>query len=110
MGYVLLFVAIVAEVIAVVALRMSQGFSRVLPTVTSLAGFAVTLWLLALAIKTVPLSISYPTWAGVGTIGALTAAYLLFDERLRPVQLLGVAAVVVGVVLVHAPNILAGEA
>lgn len=104
MGYLLLVLAIVAEVAATVALRLSSGLSRPLPAAAALVGFAVALWLLSLAMRSVPLSVSYPMWAGIGTAGALAAAWLLFGERLVAVQWVGVALVLGGVVLLNAPR------
>jgi small multidrug resistance pump len=104
MGYLLLLLAIVAEVVATVSLRLSAGFSRPLPAVVSLAGFGTALWLLALAMRTVPLSVSYPMWAGIGTAGALAVAWLLFGERLVAVQWAGVGLVLLGVVLLNLPR------
>jgi small multidrug resistance pump len=103
-GYALLLAAIAAEVVATVALRLSDGFARIGPAVASLVGFGAALWLLSVAMRTVPLSISYPTWAGVGTVGALLAPWTLFGERLAGWQWLGVALVLAGVVLIHAPT------
>jgi small multidrug resistance pump len=105
MGYVLLLLAIAAEVVATVSLRLSDGFARPGPAAVALGGFGIALWLLALAMRTVPLSISYPMWAGVGTVGALGAAWALFGERLGAVQFAGVALVLAGVALLHAPQL-----
>ncbi len=105
MGYLLLTVAIAAEVGATVALRTSSGSSRPLPAVLALAGYGAALWLLALAMRTVPLSVGYPMWAGIGTAGALLAAWAVFGERLATPQWAGVAPVLLGVVLLDAPRV-----
>lgn len=104
MGFVLLVFAIAAEVVASVSLRLSEGFSRWLPAAIALGGFGLSLVLLSLAMKTVPLSVSYPMWAGIGTVGTLAAAWFLFGERLVPVQWAGIGAVVLGVVLLNLPK------
>lgn len=104
MGYVLLLVAIVLEVGATVSLRLSEGFARPMPSVLALLGYGASLILLSVAMKTVPLSISYPMWAGIGTAGALAAAWVLFGERLLPVQWLGAVLVLIGVVALNLPK------
>jgi small multidrug resistance pump len=109
-GYVLLTVAIAAEVAATVALRMSGGFSRPVPAALALAGYGVALWLLALAMRSVPLSVSYPMWAGIGTAGALLAAWAVFGERLVALQWAGVTLVVLGVALLNAPRVVGAGA
>jgi len=104
MGYVLLLIAIALEVGATVSLRMSEGFSRQVPAVAALLGYGASLALLSLAMKSVPLSISYPMWAGIGTAGALAAAWALFGERLQPVQWVGGVLVLAGVVALNLPR------
>jgi small multidrug resistance pump len=104
MGYLYLGLAIAAEVAATVSLRLSHGFARLVPAVGALVGFGIALWLLSLAMRSVPLSVSYPVWAGLGTAGALAAAWFVFGERLVAVQWAGVVLVLLGVVLVNAPK------
>lgn len=103
MGYPVLTVAMAAEVGATVALRMSNGLRR--PLLAAPARYGVALWLLAPAVRTVPLSVSYPMWAGVGTAGALLAAWAVSGERLIAAQWAGVALVLLGVVLLDAPQV-----
>jgi len=104
-GYLLLLIAIVIEVAATVGLRLSEGFARLGYGLAAIGGYALSLFLLAQAMKTVPLSISYPLWAGLGTAGALLVAWGLFGERLQLIQWAGVALVLLGVVLLNAPKV-----
>lgn len=106
MGYLILIAAIAIEVGATIALRLSDGFSRLGYGISAIVGYGISLWLLAQAMRSVPLSISYTLWAGVGTAGALLAAMILFGERLAPVQWVGVAAVLLGVALLNAPKVI----
>ena len=106
MGYLLLLVAIAIEVAATIGLRLSDGFSRIGYGIAAIAGYGVSLWLLAQSMRTVPLSISYTLWAGLGTAGALLAAWGIFGERLSPLQWGGVACVLLGVALLNAPRVL----
>jgi multidrug transporter EmrE-like cation transporter len=105
MGYLILVVAIAIEVGATIALRVSDGFSRLGYGIGAIAGYGVSLWLLSQAMRSVPLSISYTLWAGVGTAGALVAAMVLFGERLAPIQWLGVGGVLIGVAFLNAPKV-----
>jgi small multidrug resistance pump len=89
---------------------MSGGFSRPVPAALALAGYGVALWLLALAMRSVPLSVSYPMWAGIGTAGALLAAWAVFGERLVALQWAGVTLVVLGVALLNAPRVVGAGA
>jgi multidrug transporter EmrE-like cation transporter len=93
--------SIVAEVGATLALRLSDGLTRPWPTLAALVGYVLALGGLAIASKSIPLSVSYTLWAGLGTAGALLAARVLFHERLSAGQWAGAALVVLGVVLMR---------
>lgn len=106
--YLLLLLAILFEVGASLALKASAGFSRPLPSVMALLGFGAALALLAQITTRLPLSLTYPTWAGLGLVGATLGAAALFGERITVQHGLGIALIVAGVALVHAPRLLAG--
>lgn len=99
MNWVLVVVAVVAEVTATLALRASAGFSRFWPSLVVVVGYAVAFVLLARVIGALGVGPVYAAWAGLGTVGAAVGGWLLFAERLTPVTLLGMALVVLGVVV-----------
>ncbi len=101
-GFSLLFVAILAEVGATLALRESQAFARPALGFAALAGYGLAFWLLAQSLATVPLGIAYGVWAGVGTVGIALAGWALFNEVPRPSAWLGIGFVVLGVSLLGA--------
>lgn len=93
--------AIVAETVAALALRASDGFTRPLPALFATASFACAFYLTSLALVELPVSLVYPVWAGGGTAGAATAALWLYGERAGVRRMLGVAAVVAGIVVLN---------
>jgi small multidrug resistance pump len=97
-GWLLLGGAIGSEVVATVALRMSDGFTKLTPAAVVVLGYAASFWLLALVIKQLPLAITYAVWAGVGTMLVAVAGALFFSERLGAV---GLVLVIAGVVLLN---------
>lgn len=103
MPYVILLAAIAIEVGASLALKLSAGLSRPLPAVVALLGFGLSLLLLARVSAQLPLSLTYPTWAGLGVVGATLGAAALFGERVTPQHWAGIATVVLGVALIHMP-------
>ncbi len=103
MLYVLLLAAIAIEVGASLALKLSDGLSRPLPALAALLGFGLSLLLLARVSAHLPLSLTYPTWAGLGIVGATLGAAALFGERVTAQHWIGIAVVVLGVALIHAP-------
>jgi small multidrug resistance pump len=98
-GYLLLVGAIVAEVVATLCLRASEGMSRPLPAVAVVLGYVTAFGLLSMALtRQVPLGVAYGIWAaaGVAMVAALSVA--LFGERLTGIQVGGLALIVLGVV------------
>jgi small multidrug resistance pump len=98
-GYLLLGGAIVAEVLATLCLRASEGMSRPLPAVAVVVGYITAFGLLSMALtRRVPLGIAYGIWAaaGVAMVAALSA--VIFGERLTAIQVGGLVLIVLGVV------------
>jgi small multidrug resistance pump len=100
MAWVLLLLAIGAEVVATLSLKASDGFSRLWPSVTVVVGYGIAFTLLAFALKTLDVGPAYALWAGLGTVGAAIGGWLVFSERLSMLTLVGIAVVVVGVVAI----------
>lgn len=101
MPYLYLLLAIVSEVAGSFLLRASQGFERPCVGAAAVLLFTLSLGLLSLAMKSVPISVSYPLWAGLGTVGALLGGRFLFAEQVSAFQLAGVVLVLVGALMVR---------
>jgi small multidrug resistance pump len=98
----LLAVAIVCEVAATVSLRASNGFSRPLPVVGLVIGYAVSFVALSFALKRgLGLGTAYAIWSGAGTVLVAVLGYLLFGDRVGWTAVLGMALVVAGVVVLN---------
>jgi small multidrug resistance pump len=97
MPFLLLSFAIVAEVGATIALRVSDGFSRPMPSVIVVVGYGISFWLLALALKDIPVSLTYAIWSGVGTALVAIAGVVAFDETMNVMKLASLAIIVLGV-------------
>ncbi len=107
MSYLLLLVAIVAEVIATSALKQSDGFTRTVPALVTVAGYVVAFYFLSLALRTLPTGIAYAIWSGVGIILVTAVAWVWHGQRLDPAALLGMALIVAGVLVM---NLFSGQA
>ncbi|GHE77259.1 QacE family quaternary ammonium compound efflux SMR transporter [Streptomyces griseoaurantiacus] len=101
MGYVLLGGAIAAEVAATSAMKYSEGFTRLWPSVLTVAGYLVSFVLLAQTLKTVSIGSAYAIWSGVGTAAIAVIGLLVFDEPLTAAKLAGLALIVAGVVVLN---------
>ncbi|OZI59815.1 quaternary ammonium compound efflux SMR transporter SugE [Bordetella genomosp. 11] len=98
MTWVILFLAGLCEIVWAVGLKYTNGFTRIVPSVITIAGMVASVWLLAIAMRTLPLGTAYAVWVGIGTVGAFIAGVILFDEGLGWLRLASVALIVTGLV------------
>ena len=95
---VLLMTAIGLEVTATALLPRAQGFTELGWSALVLCGYATSIWLLALVVRTLPVSVAYAVWAGVGTALVATAGYLFLGESMTWLKAGSLALIVIGVV------------
>lgn len=101
-AYLLLALAIAAEVTGTVSLKLSDGFSKLGPSVVVVAGYVVAFAALALVLKMgVPVGVAYAIWAAAGVAAVALIGALFLDERLNLTMVGGLALVVTGVVLLE---------
>jgi small multidrug resistance pump len=101
MGYVMLAGAIAAEVAATTAMKYSDGFSKLWPSLVTLLGYVVAFALLAQTLKTVSVGTAYAIWAGVGTAVIAAIGMVFLGEGLNAAKLTGIALIIGGVVLLN---------
>ena len=98
MSWIILFFAGLFEVGWAVGLKYTDGFSRPLPTALTVAAMAVSLGLLGLAMKELPLGTAYAIWTGVGAVGTVIAGIILFGESMALFRLASVALIITGLI------------
>lgn len=86
------------EVIFSVGMKLSEGYSRPLPSLISVAAAILSVWLMSLTLKAIPLGTAYAIWAGIGAAGTALAGMLYFQESASPARLACIALVVAGIV------------
>ena len=94
----LLMTAIGIEVGATALLPKAQGFTQVGWSALVLAGYAASIWLLAVVVRTLPVSVAYAVWAGVGTATVAVIGFLFLGESMGPVKAVSLGLIVLGVV------------
>jgi small multidrug resistance pump len=100
-AYTWLAVAIVAEVVATSALRASEGFTRVVPAIIVVIGYAISFYLLSLTLKSIPVGIVYAVWSGIGIVLITLVAAILFKQVPDLPGVIGMALIVAGVVVLN---------
>ena len=98
MSWIILFFAGLFEVGWAVGLKYTDGFTRPLPTVLTVAAMAISLGLLGLAMKELPLGTAYAIWTGVGAVGMVIAGIILFGESMALIRLASVALIITGLI------------
>jgi quaternary ammonium compound-resistance protein SugE len=98
MSWIILFFAGLFEVGWAVGLKYTDGFSRPLPTALTITAMAISLGLLGLAMKELPLGTAYAIWTGVGAVGTVIAGIILFGESMALFRLVSVALIIAGLI------------
>lgn len=101
MHWLYLLLAIVAEIVATLALKSTEGFTRLWPSLVSIVGYAVAFYLLSLTMKTIPIGISYAIWSGVGIVLVSLLAFWLFKQALDLPAIVGMALIIGGVLIIN---------
>ena len=98
MAWLLLFGAGLMEIVWTLGLKYTEGFTRLLPTAITVGAMAVSMTLLGLAVKTLPIGTAYAVWTGIGTVGAAIGGIILFGEPATALRLACMALIVAGIV------------
>jgi small multidrug resistance pump len=101
MGYWYLTIAIVAEVLATSALKESQGFSKLLPSLLVIAGYGASFYFLSLVLQTIPIGVAYALWAGLGIVLITIVGAVMFGQKMDLAAILGIALIVSGVIVLR---------
>ena len=100
-AYVTLSIAIIAEVIATSALKASDGFTRLLPSVIVVVGYGVAFYSLSLTLRTMPLGIAYGLWSAVGIVLISIVGWFAYQQKLDLPAIIGLGLIVIGVLVVN---------
>jgi small multidrug resistance pump len=101
-AYVMLAIAIFAEIIGTTALKFSDGFTRLLPSLCVAVGYGAAFYFLSLTLRTLPISLAYAIWSGVGVVAIKIIGVVVFKEQLTVTMGVGTTLVVIGIVILHA--------
>ena len=101
MNWIYLSVAIISEVIATSALKASDGFTRLLPSVLVIAGYALAFYFLSLTLKNIPVGIAYAIWSGVGVVLVTLVGWIVYKQQLDFAALFGIVLIVAGVIVMN---------
>ena len=100
-SWVLLLFAITSEVIGTSCHKLSEGFSKPIPTLVVLVSYATAMLLLSRVVQSIPLGITYALWSGIGIVAIVLVGFFAYKQVPSPGQLVGIATITAGVIIVN---------
>lgn len=98
MAWVILFLAGLFETGWAIGLKYTEGFTRLWPTVWTVFAMIISLWLLAIAVKSLPVGTAYSVWVGVGAVGTVVLGIALLEEPATAARLISVGLIIAGII------------
>ncbi|MBZ5201826.1 multidrug efflux SMR transporter [Planomicrobium chinense] len=99
MSYVYLLLAIIGELFGSSLLKASDGFTKILPTISMLIAFVFSFFFLSLALKSIPLNAAYAIWSGLGMVATTVISVLIWKEKINFASVSGILLILIGVVI-----------
>ncbi|MDO6442052.1 multidrug efflux SMR transporter [Marinobacter sp. 2_MG-2023] len=101
MSYLYLAIAIVAEVAGTAALKSSEGFTNLLPSIVVVVGYSIAFYFLSLVLKTIPVGVAYAIWSGAGIVLISVFGLAIFGQNLDLPAIVGMALIIIGIVIMN---------
>jgi small multidrug resistance pump len=101
MNWLYLAIAIVCEVLATSALKASEGFTRLVPSIMVALGYSVSFYCLSLTLRSIPVGIAYAVWAGTGLVLITLVGWLVFNQVLDAAAFVGIGLIAAGVIVLN---------
>ena len=101
MKWIYLMFAIIGEIIATSALKASNGFTQLIPSILVVVGYSFSFYFMSLTLKMMPLGITYAIWSGVGIVLISIIGYFFFNQKLDVPAIIGISLILCGVVVIR---------
>ena len=100
-SFLILLIAIISETIATTALKASEGFTRLVPSIITIVGYGAALYFLSLTLKTIPVGVAYAIWSGVGIVLVTIFAIFYYKQIPDLAAIIGIILIIAGVVVLN---------
>lgn len=101
MTYFYLFIAVLAEVTATSALKASEEFTRLIPSIIVVSGYAMAFYFMTLTLRVIPVGITYAVWSGLGIVFVTIISFFLYKQSLDIPAVIGIGLIIVGVIVIN---------
>lgn len=98
MSWFYLVLGIFFEIIGTTSMKLSQGFSKFLPSVAIFVFYSLSLSLVTLSLKKIEIGVAYAVWSGVGTAAIAAIGFIIFKEQMSPIKIVSIILIIIGVV------------
>lgn len=98
MAWIILLLAGISEIAWAVGLKYSEGFTKPLPSILTISSLLISFALLGIALRTLPLSLAYGIWVGIGAVGTAILSVYLFNETMSVLKIVSLSLIVLGIV------------
>lgn len=98
---VIFFFAVLSEVTATTALKFSEGFTKLVPSIVVVLGYGLSFYLLSLSLKVIPIGIAYAIWSGIGIVLTVIAGMILWREPLDWARVAGIVLIISGILIIN---------
>ena len=100
-NWVYLGLAIFSEVLATASLKSTEGFTRLVPSIVVLVGYAAAFYFLSLTLDTIPIGVAYAVWSGVGVATITLVSFVVYGQKIDTAGLIGIGLIVAGVIVLR---------
>lgn len=98
---IIFFFAVLSEVIATTALKLSEGFTKFIPSIVVVVGYILSFYLLSISLRVISIGIAYALWSGIGIILTVIVGMILWRDRLDWAQSAGIFLILLGIVIIN---------
>ena len=98
---VIFFFAVLSEVTATSALKFSEGFTRLVPSIIVVLGYGLSFYLLSLSLKVIPIGVAYALWSGICIVLTVLAGIILWREPLDWARVAGIVLIISGILIIN---------
>ena len=97
----ILFFAVLSEVIATTSLKFSDGFTKLVPSVVVVLGYGLSFYLLSITLKVMPIGIAYALWSGIGITLTVILGKIIWNESLDWARVTGIILIIIGILIIN---------
>ena len=97
-NWVVLIIAGLFEIFWAVGLKYTDGFTKLTPSILTILSMLISVWLLSISLKTLPLGTAYAIWVGIGTVGTVIAGIILFNDSVNLLRIISILFIILGII------------